>query len=229
MKYIGNHFCFYLFCSMVVLNAFGQKTSTNVSEKIVVAARAQIGETIAYDPAYRRLAYPNGDVPIEKGVCTDVVIRALRTAVQMDLQKLVHEDMKAHFDAYPKNWGLKKPDTNIDHRRVPNLQTFFKRKRYEVPVTDKAVDYRPGDIVTCTVGKALPHIMIVSDKTENDGKPLVIHNIGRGVQEEECLFSFPLTGHYRVSIPQATSSKKRTPPVKLLSPLTEPMRHDLKP
>ena len=165
---------------------------------IVTAARSQVGQTVIYDPAYVGLAYPGGDVPIEKGVCTDVVIRALRDAVNMDLQKLVHEDMKASFHEYPVIWGLKKPDRNIDHRRVPNLKTYFERQGYSVPVTKKKEDYIPGDLVTCTVNRNLPHIMIVSDKKGQDGAPLVIHNIGKGTKEENRLFEFPITGHYRI-------------------------------
>ena len=130
-------------------------------------------------------------------MCTDVVIRALRKALDIDLQKLVHEDMRANFSKYPKNWGLSRPDRHIDHRRVPNLKTFFKRRGLSLPVTKDAADYRPGDLVTCTVPPHLPHIMIVSDKTAEDGTPLVIHNIGRGAREENRLFEFPLTGHYR--------------------------------
>lgn len=163
---------------------------------IVTAARARIGVTTTYDPSYVGLKYPGGDVPNDRGVCTDVVIRALRKS-DIDLQKLVHEDMKAHFSAYPKIWGLKRTDRNIDHRRVPNLQTFFKRRGFSLPVTKRAGDYQPGDLVTCTVPPHLPHIMIVSDRKATDGTPLVIHNIGRGTREEHSLFTYPLTGHYR--------------------------------
>jgi uncharacterized protein len=166
--------------------------------KLVEAARKQVGVTTMYDPAYVSLAFPNGDVPIERGVCTDVVIRAFRGGLSQDLQKLVNEDMRGNFSAYPKQWGLSKPDKNIDHRRVPNLQTFFKRKGWSLTVTKTAADYLPGDIVTCTVPPNLPHVMIVSDKKAADQTPLVLHNIGRGAQEEECLFTYPVTGHYRV-------------------------------
>lgn len=162
-------------------------------------ARRQIGVTVEYDSAYVGLAYPGGDVPEERGVCTDVVIRALRL-LDFDLQKEVHEDMKRNFAAYPKYWGLKRPDKNIDHRRVPNLQTFFKRRGWGLPVSRNAADYKPGDLVTCLVGDSLPHIMIVSDRRNEAGIPLVIHNIGVGTEEEDCLFTFPLTGHYRVRL-----------------------------
>ena len=167
--------------------------------KIVEAARKQVGVTLSYDPAYTSLTYPNGDVPREKGVCTDVVIRALREGLSQDLQKLVHEDMKANFGAYPKNWGLRRTDRNIDHRRVPNLRKFFERKGYAIklPAPIDYSSFQPGDLVTCTVPPALPHIMIVSDKKTADGRPLVIHNIGGGAKEEDVLSIFPLTGHYR--------------------------------
>lgn len=168
---------------------------------LVTAARSQIGKTTTYDAAYVSLKYPGGDLPIEKGVCTDVIIRALRTALSADLQKLVHEDMAANFSAYPRIWGLKKPDKSIDHRRVPNLQKFFDRRGLTLPITQNAADYQPGDLVTCTVPPRLPHIMIVSDKKTADGRPLIIHNIGRGAQEEDGLFTYPLTGHYRWKAP----------------------------
>ncbi|MBX3743101.1 MAG: DUF1287 domain-containing protein [Akkermansiaceae bacterium] len=170
-----------------------------VGDKIVGAARKQIGVTLTYDPAYTSLSYPNGDVPREKGVCTDVVIRALRDGLSQDLQKLVHEDMKANFGSYPKNWGLSRTDRNIDHRRVPNLRKYFERKGYGIRLASP-VDYaafQPGDLVTCTVPPHLPHIMIVSDKKTADGRPLVIHNIGGGAREEDVLAAYPLTGHYR--------------------------------
>ncbi len=168
------------------------------SQKVVVAARWQVGKTVTYDPAYVSLKYPGGDLPIEKGVCTDVVIRAMRKGLGLDLQQLVHEDMLKHFSKYPQSWGLKRADKNIDHRRVPNLRAYFKRQGWALPVSKKAADYLPGDLVTCTVAGRLPHIMIVSDKLDADGLPKVIHNIGAGAREEASLFEFPLTGHYRV-------------------------------
>ena len=168
--------------------------------KLVEKARLQIGKTVTYDPAYVVLTYPGGDVPDDRGVCTDVVIRALRCCGR-DLQQLVHEDMANHFSAYPKLWGLSRTDRNIDHRRVPNLQTYFRRQGWAQPLTTNARDFRPGDLVTCTVPPHLPHIMIVSDKTAPDGTPLVIHNIGAGAREENRLFTFPLTGHFRLPAP----------------------------
>lgn len=178
-----------------------QDMSENINtptSPIVTAARNQIGKTIMYDPSYVGLAYPGGDVPLDRGVCTDVVIRALRDSLKIDLQKLVHEDMSSAFSKYPTIWRLKKPDRNIDHRRVPNLRCYFKRKGYSLPVTEAKEDYQPGDLVTCTVPSNRPHIMIVSDKKTSDGIPLVIHNIGAGTREENRLFSFPITGHYRI-------------------------------
>ena len=171
---------------------------------IVQAARSQIGRTTIYDPAYVRLEYPGGDVPFERGVCTDVVIRALRKGAGLDLQKLVHEDMKKAFTKYPKIWGLKKTDRNIDHRRVPNLSRYFERKGYSLGVSKNKGDYLAGDLVTCSVGKR-PHIMIVSDHRAKDGTPLVIHNIGSGAKEENKLFAFKITGHFRLKIASSRS------------------------
>lgn len=172
--------------------------SAGLAEPLAEAARAQVGVTITYDPAYVSLAYPGGDLAPERGVCSDVVIRAFRKAHRLDLQQLVHEDMSAHFGTYPKLWGLSKTDRNIDHRRVPNLQTYFTRKGWKVPVSREPGDFQAGDLVTCTVPPNLPHVMIVSDKRSADGiRPLVIHNIGQGTREEDRLFEFPLTGHYR--------------------------------
>ena len=166
--------------------------------KLIEAGRRQLGVTTVYDPAYVQLAYPNGDVPRERGVCTDVVIRAYRDAFGMDLQQLVHEDMKANFVAYPKNWGLKRPDRNIDHRRVPNLETFFQRKGWAQPLPRKSMDFRPGDIVSQRLPGGLPHIGIVSDKMNRDGAhPLVIHNIGAGAREEDVLYAFKINSHFR--------------------------------
>jgi uncharacterized protein YijF (DUF1287 family) len=188
---------------LFILSALCMTLPAQAQEKpasIAVSARGQIGKTVRYDPAYRSLAYPNGDVPIEAGVCTDVVVRALRDSLKMDLQKLVHEDMKRNFRGYPQNWGLKGPDKNIDHRRVPNLQTYFKRKGWSLAVSKKPGDYQAGDLVTCIVPPNLPHIMVVSERKSAKGAPLVIHNIGGGTREEDRLFEFELTGHYRVAV-----------------------------
>lgn len=174
-----------------------EEATKQKAHPVVLAARTQIGQTIRYDGSYVRLDYPGGDVPRSTGVCTDVVIRALRDGRKIDLQKEVHEDMKANFGKYPPNWGLSRPDKNIDHRRVPNLRTYFTRQGASLPLRKKADAFLPGDLVTCMVGNR-PHIMIVSDRRAADGTPLVIHNIGRGTQEENRLFAFKLTGHYRV-------------------------------
>jgi uncharacterized protein YijF (DUF1287 family) len=167
------------------------------ADALVTAAREQVGVTLGYDPAYRRLSYPNGDVPLNTGVCTDVVIRALRQQ-GLDLQQAVHQDMRANFRLYPKNWGLNRPDSNIDHRRVPNLMTWFKRQGWALALGQDAERYRPGDIVTWDLGGGLTHIGIISDRQAGSGVPLVLHNIGRGTQEEDILFSFKITGHYRI-------------------------------
>ena len=167
---------------------------------IVSAARGQIGVTVIYDPAYRNIPYPNGDVPVDRGVCSDVIVRALRTARGIDLQRLVHEDMKAHFIMYPSliRWQMLRPDPNIDHRRVLNLERFFGRSGWSLEVTKEKDCYLPGDIVTCLIGGEIPHAMIVSDRKSPDGVPLVIHNVGSGTQEENRLFSYEITGHHRL-------------------------------
>jgi len=154
-------------------------------------------QKVTYDPSYFSIDYPNGDVPSDKGVCTDVIIRAYRK-IGIDLQKNVHEDMKANFSAYPKIWGLKVTDKNIDHRRVPNLMTYFKRKGAEKPISDKAKDYLPGDIVCWNLGGATTHIGIVVDKKSKDRKRnLIVHNIGGGQVLADCLFDYKIIGHYR--------------------------------
>ena len=167
---------------------------------IVSAARSQVGVTVKYDPRYQKLDYPNGDVPRERGVCCDVVVRALRDARGMDLQRLVHEDMKAHFLSYPSltRWRMLRPDASIDHRRVLNVERFFQRSGWSLEVTHDAGNYLPGDIVTCLIGGELPHIMIVSDRRSDGGTPLVIHNVGSGAREEDRLFCYVITGHHRL-------------------------------
>jgi uncharacterized protein YijF (DUF1287 family) len=167
-------------------------------KKLIAGAKKQVGVTVSYDPAYTILKYPGGDVPDDRGVCTDVVIRAFRT-LGLDLQQLVHEDMARSFGKYPQRWGLKKPDKNIDHRRVPNLMKFFERQGKKIAVSKKPEDYQPGDLVTCTVPPNLPHIMIVSD-VPSDADPArwkILHNIGSGAKLEDRLFEFEITGLYR--------------------------------
>ncbi len=168
--------------------------------RLVAAARSQIGVTLFYDPSYSKIDFPGGDVPRFKGVCTDVIVRAYRDGLDTDLQALVHADMRNAFTAYPKNWGLKTTDRNIDHRRVPNLQTFLKRQKAEVPIVSDGLAYSPGDIVTQMLPGNKPHIAIVSDALSDDGsRPLLIHNIGWGAKMEDILFAFTITGHYRYS------------------------------
>jgi uncharacterized protein YijF (DUF1287 family) len=178
---------------------FALAKATPLAEK----AREQIGVTTAYDPAYRKIGYPGGDVPIQSGVCSDVVVRAFR-GLNIDLQKEVHEDMAQAFDQYPRKWGLKHPDANIDHRRVPNLMTCFERKGWSVPSSRQAADFHAGDVVAWDLGGGVTHIGIVSDRRSAPGTPLVIHNIGRGAQEEDILFAYKIIGHYR---PQIGSAK----------------------
>lgn len=166
------------------------------SQQLVSDARGQIGKTLYYDPSYTKLNYPLGDVDMSKGVCTDVVIRALRLQ-GIDLQQRIHDDMQKNFSAYPKKWGLKSTDKNIDHRRVPNIMTFFKRQGYQV----QDQHYKAGDIVTWDLGQGLTHIGIVSNRTTLIGQtPLVIHNIGRGTQENDILYQYKIIGHYRLPV-----------------------------
>jgi uncharacterized protein YijF (DUF1287 family) len=168
--------------------------------KVVSAARQQIRSTVIYDGSYVRIGYPMGDVPSNRGVCTDLVIRAYR-AIGIDLQVLVHEDMRAHFDFYPHLWGLGEPDPNIDHRRVPNLQKFLERADAEISTAGGVAVYLPGDLVTWMLPGNLPHIGIVSDRyAPGSGNPLIIHNIGAGPAEEDMLFVYPITGHYRYRV-----------------------------
>ena len=165
------------------------------TKKILDAAKAQVGKTKIYDPSYQKLEYPNGDVPLLRGVCTDVVIRSLR-AIKVDLQKLVHMDMKKKFGVYPKIWGLKIADKNIDHRRVPNLRVYFKRVGWDLPIKKNAKEFLPGDIVTWVFPNRREHIGVVSDQYKNN-RPLIIHNIGVGTVFEDILFAWEITGHFR--------------------------------
>ena len=165
--------------------------------KISDSAIELTNKSVIYNGDYYSIPYPNGDVPDGIGVCTDVVIRTYRS-VGLDLQKEVHEDMEANFELYPKIWGLSKPDSNIDHRRVPNLMTYFKRQGAEIPITDKGKDYLPGDIVSWNLGGGLTHIGVVVNKKSNDNKRfMIVHNIGGGQVLEDCLFNYTITGHYR--------------------------------
>ncbi len=173
-------------------------------DRLSDAAVERTSHAVRYDPTYFVIAYPNGDVPSEVGVCTDEVIRSYR-AVGVDLQQLVHEDMDSNFALYPHKWGLKKPDTNIDHRRVPNLMAFFERQGAAQPVTENARDYKPGDVVTWDLGGGLTHIgIVVAVPSESDeGRLQIVHNIGAGPKMEDVLFNWTITGHYRFTGPKA--------------------------
>jgi Uncharacterized protein conserved in bacteria len=180
-------------CFSLALQAQESKT---FAEKLSDSALSLTKDMVIYNPAYFSIPYPNGDIPTKYGVCTDVIIRAYRK-LDIDLQKEVHEDMKAHFSLYPKNWGLKKTDRNIDHRRVPNLMTFFSRKGVVKKISQEASDYLPGDIVTWVLPNGMTHIgLVVNKKSRNGKRNLVVHNIGAGQVLEDCLFSFKITGHY---------------------------------
>jgi uncharacterized protein YijF (DUF1287 family) len=195
----------FLVLLLLCLSALSQNPAVASSEqqqflqKLVEAALERTHHSVRYDPAYVRIPYPNGDVPAETGVCTDEVIRTYR-AVGVDLQKEVHEDMLHNFSAYPnqRRWLLAHTDTNIDHRRVPNLMTFFARKGERLPVSARSEDYFPGDLVTWDLGGNVPHIgIVVNRKSARTGRYLVVHNIGSGPQMEDVLFNWKITGHYR--------------------------------
>lgn len=167
------------------------------ARELIQAAIAQTATRVTYDGSYRRIAYPGGDVPASIGVCTDLIVRAYR-AVGVDLQVRVHEDMRAAFSSYPQIWRLPRADANIDHRRVPNLQTYFRRRGAQLPISREADDYLPGDMVTWTLPGNLPHIGLVTDRRSSDGERwLIVHNIGRGPELEDMLLSYPISGHYR--------------------------------
>ena len=173
-------------------------------QALVEAAQDRLKQRITYNGAYMKLDYPGGDVPANIGVCTDVLIRSYRAAYGFDFQKAVHEDMKANFSTYPKNWGLKRTDRNIDHRRVPNLETYLIRQGASLGISREPSDFQPGDIVSWRLAGGLPHIGIVSDRKAADGTPLIIHNVGAGPQEEDVLFLYKMNGHFRF-IPEGDS------------------------
>ena len=191
--------------SLIILISFlvGLVTySFALESKFLEATISLENSIVRYDGSYRKISYPMGDVPADTGVCSDVIIRAYR-GIDIDLQKFVHEDMKKNFSMYPKNWGLSTTDRNIDHRRVPNLQVFFKRHGKTFKVTENPDDYKPGDLVTWNLraSGSLPHIGIVTDLYSEDSKlPLIMHNIGRGQVLEDMLFDYKITGHYRYGI-----------------------------
>ena len=187
--------------SSPALQATKQNTKVTPLNKLIAAAMEQVGVTTEYDPAYAKLAYPNGDVPLKTGVCADVVVRAFRK-IDLDLQKELHEDMKKSFAKYPKKWGLKAPDANIDHRRVPNLMTWFDRQGKALPLGKEAKDYLPGDVVAWDLGSGLTHIGLVSDlKATGTDRYLIVHNIGSGAQLEDRLFEWKIIGQYRYFAP----------------------------
>jgi len=193
-----SHFAGVVFLA-VAHSAYTSVAVADIADGLAYAALERISHKVRYDPAYVILNYPGGDVPADRGVCTDVVVRSYRR-LGIDLQRLVHLDMKSNFGVYPnlKKWGLSQPDPNIDHRRVLNLQTFFSRHGRSLPVTNRAKDYRPGDLVVTTVPPNMPHIAIVSNRKSADRKRyMIVHNIGRGPKLEDRLFDFPITGHYR--------------------------------
>lgn len=186
---------FLLYLSPIVI--YGQ--SEDFFSQLSTMALSLTKQKVTYDPSYRKITYPNGDVPSNTGVCTDVIIRAYRK-LGVDLQKEIHEDMIANFSKYPnkKMWGLSSTDTNIDHRRVPNQEVFFSRKGKSLPISKEAKDYKPGDIVSWRLSNGLAHIGIVVNKKSRDQKRyLIVHNIGRGQVIEDCLFSWKIVGHYK--------------------------------
>lgn len=173
------------------------KAEPEFFSQLAQAAESQLAHKVTYNSAYYAIPYPMGDIPAHLGVCSDVVIRAYRV-LGVDLQQLVHQDLSAHFLAYPKMWRSWQPDTNIDHRRVPNLMTFFNRAGAALPLSEKANDYQPGDLVVWNIGHWLTHIGVVaSQRSAQSGNPLILHNIGAGVQLEDQLFANPIIGHYR--------------------------------
>lgn len=182
-----------LFCSFAVQEQDKQSFGSMLSDAAIELTKIRV----IYDPNYYVLDYPNGDLPADRGVCTDVVVRAYRK-LGIDLQKEVHEDMKANFHLYPNNWGLSKPDRNIDHRRVPNLMVYFSRHGRIKAITTNPEDYQPGDIVAWDLGGGTTHIGIVINQKSHDGKRnLIVHNIGNGQEISDCLFEYSIIGHYQ--------------------------------
>ena len=203
----GVLFVLALFPGISAFARFGAAQSNSNSESrrreflrhLVAAALERTHHVIRYEPAYVRIPYPGGDVPADTGVCTDEIIRSYRT-VGVDLQKEVHEDMAQNFDLYPRRWRwlLSRPDTNIDHRPVPNLKVFFSRKREALSLSSRAEDYAPGELVTWDLGGGVPHIGVVVDqKSSQSGHYMIVHNIGQGPRMEDVLFHWKITGHFR--------------------------------
>jgi uncharacterized protein YijF (DUF1287 family) len=192
------------FCALAAVPALAQTQPVTAAQqdflhRLVAAAVERTHHVVRYTPAYVRIPYPGGDVPADTGVCTDEIVRAYRV-VGIDLQKDVHEDMVQNFAAYPNQsrWLLSHPDPNIDHRRVPNLMVFFSRKGETLPISTRATDYSPGDLITWDLGGGVPHIgIVVDEKSPSSGRWLVVHNIGAGPKMEDVLFNWRVTGHYR--------------------------------
>jgi hypothetical protein len=183
-------------CSSILFLILFYAPQSDFALKLSEAAIDLTKQEVAYDPSYYSISYPGGDVPSNRGVCTDVIIRAYRT-LGIDLQKLVHEDMTFHFDLYQKRWGLSGTDTNIDHRRVPNLMKFFERYGTEKQISENSVDYIPGDIVCWDLGEGVTHIgIVVNKKNLSESRPLIVHNIGGGQVLADCLFEYEIIGHY---------------------------------
>ena len=191
-----------------------QNTKITPLDKLIAAAIEQVGVTTEYDPAYVKLTYPNGDVPLKTGVCADVIVRAFRQ-VEIDLQKELHEDMQRNFARYPKKWRAKAPDTNIDHRRVPNLMTWFDRQGKALPLSHETKDYWPGDVVAWDLGGGLTHIGLVSAlKADGTNRYLIVHNIGSGAQLEDRLFEWKVIGRYRYFNGAEKTGESQTNPAK---------------
>ena len=212
MKTLTRVFTAPLFLAVAALSSSASLSQVNESaspvrqaflQRLSAAAIERTHHSVRYDPAYVRIPYPAGDVPADTGVCTDEVIRSYR-ALGIDLQKELHEDIVANFSAYPNHfrWLLAHPDSNIDHRRVPNLMVFFSRKGESLPISSQDADYKPGELVTWILGGGVPHIGIVVDKKSAGGRYLIVHNVGRGPQLEDVLFNWKITGHYRYFGPQ---------------------------
>lgn len=200
--------CFFLRNALASPNPTTAQKLTEQQQKLVKAAIERTKQEIVYDSSYYAISYPGGDIPVDKGVCTDVVVRSYRVGLGIDLQLLVHEDMRKHFKDYPQLWGAKKPDTNIDHRRVPNLACFFQRKGSQCPVSENVAEYQAGDIVVWNLAEEqqfLPHIGLVTDQKNAQGVPYIVRNIGQGPVLDACLFTYKIIGHYRY-FPAATKS-----------------------
>ena len=188
-------------CFILTFFVSVSSAQTDFFMKLSESAILLTHQKVVYDPKYYSIEYPNGDVPSDRGVCTDVVIRAYRK-LGVDLQQEVHEDMKGNFDVYPKNWGLRTTDKNIDHRRVPNLMKFFERKKAKLSITGRPDDYKPGDVVCWNLTGGITHIGIVVNRKSEDGKRnMIVHNIGGGQVLADCLFEYKIIGHYRYGKP----------------------------